>query len=105
MEFHTLGNRQTTSKLPSTSNLAAADAFANAKGFSKQMKLREALALLNEAERLGYEADSCAAARWSCHMLLGDFEAAWRESDAIAHRGNSDPHRFWNGEPLYGKRI
>jgi hypothetical protein len=38
-------------------------------------------------------------------MLLGDFELAWRESDAIRRRGDPDPHRFWQGESLRDKRV
>ena len=38
-------------------------------------------------------------------MLQGHFEEAWRESDAIRLRGRKDPHRFWNGEDLHGKRV
>lgn len=38
-------------------------------------------------------------------MLLGRFESAWRESDAIASRGKPDVNRFWDGRPLAGKRV
>ncbi len=38
-------------------------------------------------------------------MLGGDFLAAWRESDAIRLRGAPDPHRFWSGDSLKGKRV
>ncbi len=69
------------------------------------MKVTEALALFKEAERAQCDADQCAGGRWICHMLEGDFESAWRESDAIAARGNPDPHRFWDGQPLDGKRV
>ena len=61
--------------------------------------------LANLAERAGAEADRCAGNRWVAYMLSGDFEAAWRESDAIRSRGGPDPHRFWNGEDLRGKRV
>ncbi|MGH9611495.1 MAG: hypothetical protein ACRD4P_00285, partial [Bryobacteraceae bacterium] len=49
--------------------------------------------------------DRCASGRWECWMLLGDFERAWRESDAIARRGAPDPNRFWDGLPFTGKRV
>jgi hypothetical protein len=39
------------------------------------------------------------------YMLLGDFELAWRESEAIRRRGDPDPHRFWEGESLRGRRV
>ncbi len=67
--------------------------------------LEEALDLLVKAERQGAEADRCSAGRWTAKMLLGRFEEAWQESDAIRRRGAFDPHRFWQGEPLEGKRV
>lgn len=51
------------------------------------------------------ELDTRAAHRWIRHMLKGDFESAWIESDAIRIRGAYDPHRFWDGESLEGKRV
>ncbi len=51
------------------------------------------------------EPDRLSGGRWMCHMLLGHYEEAWRESDAIRARGNADPHRFWQGEPIDGKRV
>ncbi len=38
-------------------------------------------------------------------MLLGDFESAWRESDAIESRGAHDPNQFWDGTNLTGKCV
>lgn len=38
-------------------------------------------------------------------MLLGDFETAWKESDAISRRGNPDPHRFWDGQSFEGRNV
>ncbi len=38
-------------------------------------------------------------------MLLGHFEQAWRESDAILARGRPDPNRLWDGLPFTGKRV
>ncbi len=67
--------------------------------------LSRALPLLHDAEALGVEADRCAGNRWLAYMLGGDFAAAWRESDAIRLRGAPDPHRFWNGEAIDGKRL
>jgi hypothetical protein len=71
----------------------------------ERMRVEEALRLFVRAEQAGYDPDSCAAGRWDCHMLLGDFEAAWRESDSIAQRGNPDPHRFWNGQPFANRHV
>jgi hypothetical protein len=57
------------------------------------------------AEARGADADRCSAGRWMTSMLRGDFASAWRESDAIRRRGTLDPHRFWNGEEIRGKRL
>ncbi len=42
-------------------------------------------------------------------MLLGRYEHAWVESEQIEARqrasGSADPLRFWDGEPLAGKRV
>ncbi len=62
-------------------------------------------AAFDEAERVGAEADRCAAGRWMCWMLLGEFERAWRESDAIRARGLVDVHRFWDGASVDRKRV
>ncbi len=68
-------------------------------------RLSEALDLFRRAESCGPPADRCAAGRWMVYMLLGDFELAWRESEAIRRRGDPDPHRFWEGESLRGRRV
>ncbi len=67
-----------------------------------EMRLQDALRLFHEAERAGVEPDLCAAGRWTCHMLWGQFDKAWEESDAIERRGLPDPHRFWDGTPFRG---
>ncbi|MGA8029095.1 MAG: hypothetical protein WB992_18300 [Bryobacteraceae bacterium] len=69
------------------------------------MRVEEALRLFELAEQAGCETDSCAAGRWTCHMLAGNFEQAWQESDAIAKRGRPDPNRFWDGRPLRGRSV
>ncbi len=71
----------------------------------RSMRVSAALELFLLAERCGCDADACAAGRWECHMLQGDFLSAWRESDAIAARGNPDPHRYWDGQPLDGRNV
>ncbi len=38
-------------------------------------------------------------------MLLGDFESAWAESDAIQRRGKPDPNRFWDGRSPRGRDV
>jgi hypothetical protein len=79
--------------------------FERAEQRLRSMCIPAALQLYEKAERAGYESDACAGGRWICHMLLGDFAAAWRESDAIAKRGNPDPHRFWDGRSFEGQRV
>jgi len=69
------------------------------------MCIEQALQLYEWAERAGYDADACGGGRWICHMLLGHFERAWAESDAIADRGNPDRHRFWDGQPFSDRKV
>ena len=68
-------------------------------------QLDAALRAFTEAEEFGADADECAGGRWRASMLLGDMEAAWRETDAIRARGIPDLHRFWNGSSPDGQRI
>jgi len=65
----------------------------------------QALARFDQAEKEGYDSDACGAGRWTCHMLKGDFELAWRESDGISSRGKPDPNRYWDGTDFGGKRV
>src|SRR5579875_3153211 len=69
------------------------------------MQLAETLRLIDEAEAANHDPDECASGRWVCYMLRGEFELAWRESDAIAARGKPDPHRFWDGSSLHGRDV
>lgn len=68
-------------------------------------RLSEAVDLLHQAEQIGIDADRCAAGCWMVHMLRGQFELAWKVSDAIRRRGALDPQRFWQGESLRGKCV
>lgn len=70
-----------------------------------ERKLSAACELFDAAETKGADADACSGGRWKAQMLAGNFAAAWRETDAIRKRGQTDPHRFWNGESLRGKRV
>ena len=83
----------------------SSEIFKLAENLLAARRVGEALRLYEEAERLGFEPDLCAAGRWNCHMLRGDFLLAWRESEAIARRGKPDPHRFWDGRPLDGRHV
>jgi hypothetical protein len=71
----------------------------------RQRRVAEALRLFTLAEEAGYDADECAGSRWIAHMLAGQFESAWQESDAIAARGKPDAHCFWDGKPVQGRRV
>jgi hypothetical protein len=91
--------RLVTNRAPSASIFELAE---------KHLRLREtagALAAFSKAETLGFDPDACSGGRWICHMLDGNFELAWQESDRIARRGRPDPHRFWDGRPLHGNRV
>jgi len=81
-------------------DVGAASRLECAEDMLLQRRLQEALEIFHEAEAIGAPADRCSSGRWMAAMLHGDFEAAWRESDAIRARGAPDPHRFWNGEDL-----
>lgn len=79
--------------------------FEKAQKYLHAMQIPEACKSFQSAEEAGFDPDACAAGRWTCYMLLGDFDAAWSESDAISRRGNPDSHRFWDGQPLEGKNV
>ncbi len=68
-------------------------------------RIGEALRLFDLAEPEVADPDRCAGGRWMAHMLAGNLQAAWGESDAIRRRGAPDPHRFWNGEDLRKQRL
>lgn len=55
--------------------------------------------MLKESDRVA------AARRWECHMLVGDFEQAWRESDTIAAQGMAGPLELWDGLPFQAKHV
>lgn len=67
--------------------------------------LLTATALFDLAELETEDRDRCSGGRWIAHMLRGDYEAAWRECDAIRHRGLPDPDRLWDGNELWGSRL
>lgn len=79
--------------------------LARAEALFDQRRLEAALDCFNIAERNGADPDRCAGGRWLAWMLLGKSEEAWQESDAIRRRNSYDPHRFWNGESIRGKRV
>jgi hypothetical protein len=68
-------------------------------------ELDAAEAAFHSAIAGGADPDRCSAGRWMVQMLRGQYEAAWRESDAIRARGGEDPHRFWLGEDVRDRRV
>ncbi|MDP9039782.1 MAG: hypothetical protein M3O02_11005 [Acidobacteriota bacterium] len=83
----------------------AARLLSEAQALLERRELDAAEVQVRRAEAAGADADGCAAGLWTVHMLRGEFEEAWRQSDAIRARGAPDPHRFWNGEPVEAKRV
>lgn len=68
-------------------------------------ELRLAVEVFLKAEFAGANPDRCSAGRWMAHMMLGNFSAAWYESDAIRQRGGEDPHSLWKGEDILGRKL
>ena len=83
----------------------AEEALLQAEEYLDGRDLIRASQALQLAETLAADPDRCAAVRWMVAMLRGDFAAAWRESDSIRRRDRPDPHRFWKGEDVRGKRV
>lgn len=83
----------------------ANDCLAKAEQQLSAMRIHQAITLYDQAEVAGCDPDVAAAGRWTCYMLLGDFERAWCEGDHINRRGKPDANRFWNGKPLNGNRV
>ena len=77
----------------------------SAEGLLKHRDLPAARWAFDRAEAAGGDPDACSAGRWQTAMLGGDFETAWRQSDAIRERGAPEPHRLWQGEDLRGRRV
>jgi hypothetical protein len=97
---------ETTEIAPIRCDSAEASAsFSEGQYLLSRRNIRLAIERFSSAQRLGYAAEECAAARWHCWMLLGNFERAWQESDFISAAGVSDPNRFWDGRPWSGRRV
>jgi hypothetical protein len=65
----------------------------------------DALRAFDYAASAGCEPNECAAGRWFCWMLLGDFARAWQESDLISASGAPDGYRLWDGGPFEHQRV
>jgi hypothetical protein len=85
--------------------LTANQAFAQAELALKERQAAQAIDLYRIAEARGFDSDACCGARWVCHMLLGDFDSAWKESEQIDKHGRPDVNRFWDRKPLRGQRV
>lgn len=84
---------------------AAEEQLLDAEALLDDRHIPAALARFDAAQIAGADPDRCSAGRWMCHMLTGEFAAAWNESDAIRARGAPDLHRLWNGEDIRGARV
>ncbi len=82
-------------------------ALAYAQALLGTRSIPQALAAFDTAEQASADPGSCHAGRWECCMLLGDYESAWKISDAIDRRARNatNPQRFWTGESLRGKQV
>ncbi|MBF6568241.1 MAG: hypothetical protein IVW54_05115 [Candidatus Binataceae bacterium] len=81
------------------------DALKAADELLEQRRVAEALAMYDLAQAEGQTFARCAAGRWTCWMLLGEFDCAWRESDALQASGAADTNLFWDGLPFNGKTV
>jgi hypothetical protein len=79
--------------------------FSHAQELLSRCDVQQAIEYFNLAQQSGYPADECAAARWNCWMLLGNFEHAWQESDFISSLEIADPNGLWDGSSWEGKRV
>ncbi len=89
-----------------TEDLASASAFfERGAALLRDRNVKPALQCFYAAQRLGFDTKKCAAGRWDCWMLLGEFERAWQESDLISSIGPADPNQFWGGEAWNGRSV
>jgi hypothetical protein len=84
---------------------ASTEQFHQAQCAFLNRRIPECLSLLASAEALGQNPDECDACRWTCWMLLGRFDKAWKTSNRILARQRRDPHCLWDGLPFDGKRV
>lgn len=80
-----------------------------------QNRFAEALSRYREAMLLGADPADLAAERWTCFMMLGRFDLAWRETDRTEERRKARGasmqdlalhlRRVWDGTPVAGKRV
>ncbi len=83
----------------------AQETLAQAEIYLLKRNLPCAQKALEQARALGADPNALCGLLWQLHMLAGDYEAAWLQSDTLRQRSAPDPHRFWNGEPIAGRRL
>ena len=74
----------------------------------RQLDVRDvqgALSQFDAAQAVGYPENECAAGRWQCWMLLGQFQQAWQESQRIADSRQADRDQLWSGESWRDRRL
>lgn len=87
--------------MPAVAHISDAEsAFLVGRELLEARDAASALACFRHAAALGYNADACSGESWFCHMLLGQFENAWLESDAISRRGAPDQNVWWDRKPV-----
>lgn len=89
--------------------------FSRAEKHFARHKIREALFCYEKALEIGFEPDRGAFQRWTCFMLLGGFEQAWKETDrteSLRRRLNLPQQhlplhlrRVWKGENLTNRCV
>jgi hypothetical protein len=92
-------------KLVGIDSGASSNLLAAAHKLLNSRRIHDALHTYDSAQLHGWPLRECAAGRWMCWMLLGEFERAWRESDAIEASGAGDSDRLWDGLPFDQKRV
>jgi hypothetical protein len=83
----------------------AAELLAEAEALLDSRNLPAACEAFSLAAASGADPDRINGDLWQLHMLTGDLEQAWQQSDALRARNAPDPHRFWTGESIAGKRL
>jgi ADP-heptose:LPS heptosyltransferase len=77
-------------------------------------EITEAYAAFRRSLELGHDPFAALGERWSCAMLLGDYAAAWAESDRLLRHVSLSEFNagralheqlVWDGRPLEGKEV
>ena len=79
--------------------------IARAHALLLERRIEEAIRAFKCADRLASDPVKCAAGLWTCYMLMGRFELAWRQCERIESLGRRDNYTLWDGRPIDGSRI